>query len=99
MDRHEFVYRANVTYDEHARSHVVIKRPALCRECETRSGTPCLWFCPGRVYEKQPDTGGGIINVSHIQCLHDKACLVKCPFDNIDWQNPAGGEGPRYMGM
>ncbi|MBN1834863.1 MAG: 4Fe-4S dicluster domain-containing protein [Spirochaetales bacterium] len=101
MDRNDFVYHANVLYDESAQSHIAIKEPELCLECRERFGEPCLWFCPGNVYSENADGAGngGLIAVSPIHCLHDRACLVKCPFDNIDWRNPAGGEGPRYRGM
>ncbi|MBN1838026.1 MAG: 4Fe-4S dicluster domain-containing protein [Spirochaetales bacterium] len=101
MDRNDFVHHANVAYDENARSHIAIKEPELCAACKESLGAPCLYFCPGNVYSEDPAgaEGGGLIAVSFIHCLHDRACLVKCPFDNIDWRDPAGGEGPRYRGM
>ncbi len=41
----------------------------------------------------------GEIVLSPSNCLHCMTCAVKCPYGNIRWLPPEGGEGPRYKAM
>jgi Pyruvate/2-oxoacid:ferredoxin oxidoreductase delta subunit len=41
----------------------------------------------------------GEIVLSPSNCLHCMTCAVKCPYANIRWLPPEGGEGPRYKAM
>lgn len=53
-------------------------------------------FCPARVYEYL-DKGDGIgLQINAQNCLHCKACDVKDPSQNINWDVPQGGGGPKY---
>lgn len=31
-----------------------------------------------------------------ISCIHCKTCDIKAPNQDINWQVPQGGEGPKY---
>ena len=41
----------------------------------------------------------GHLQIDFSNCLHCKTCRIKCPFGNIDWTFPQGGDGPRYTRM
>jgi hypothetical protein len=30
-------------------------------------------------------------------CIHCKTCDIKVPTQDINWQTPQGGEGPKYI--
>jgi electron-transferring-flavoprotein dehydrogenase len=32
-----------------------------------------------------------------ISCVHCKTCDIKVPDQDINWQTPQGGEGPKYV--
>lgn len=32
----------------------------------------------------------------HYSCIHCKTCDIKAPNQDINWQVPQGGEGPKY---
>ena len=55
-------------------------------------------FCPAKVYEYHADekTGQPKLVINAQNCLHCKACDIKDPTQNIDWQTPEGGGGPAY---
>lgn len=59
-------------------------------------GAPETNFCPARVYEKD-ENGKIIINAQN--CLHCKACSIKCGKNYIQWTTPEGGGGPAYNVM
>ncbi|MBN1525426.1 MAG: 4Fe-4S dicluster domain-containing protein [Spirochaetales bacterium] len=96
MNREEFVFHSGTRHEEDSLSHIVITDSALCRTCIQLKKNTCLHFCPGKVYSLNND---GTIQIQHVNCLHDKTCLVKCPYDNIEWTPPGDGGGPRYAGM
>jgi ferredoxin-like protein FixX len=33
---------------------------------------------------------------THCSCIHCKTCDIKAPNQDINWQVPQGGEGPKY---
>lgn len=33
---------------------------------------------------------------SYSSCIHCKTCDIKVPTQDINWQTPQGGEGPKY---
>jgi electron-transferring-flavoprotein dehydrogenase len=39
------------------------------------------------------------IILSPSNCLHCQTCRVKCPLQNIKWEVPEGGDGPKYKVM
>ena len=109
MDQTTFVSLTGSMHREDEPSHVTIVDPARCLECESRFANSCTHFCPGQVYRWAPadEDGGtgesdgesaatGRIVLSPSNCLHCMTCTVKCPYDNIRWQPPEGGEGPRF---
>jgi len=58
-------------------------------------------FCPAKVYEYVPnDSGEGVrLQINAQNCIHCKACDIKCPSQNINWCVPEPGGGPSYDGM
>jgi len=92
MDRAQFVALSGSSHDENQPSHVAIPDPELCQQCGKFYAYSCTHFCPGEVY-RQKD---GKIVLSPSNCLHCQTCIIKCPFHNITWTPPEGGEGPRF---
>lgn len=74
-------------YDQHAR----ISYPTY-QGVESR-------FCPAGVYEYVEDESkdlGVRFNINAQNCIHCKTCDIKVPAQDIDWQVPEGGDGPKY---
>ena len=67
-----------------------IKDQAVCLKCADK---PCLAFCPVAVYrvDKQGHT-----MVGYQACVECGSCRVGCPFHNIGWTLPRGGNGVAY---
>jgi electron-transferring-flavoprotein dehydrogenase len=86
------VYFSGTEHDEKQQSHIYLKDEAVCRKCISDYQSPCTEFCPASVYELVSDR----IRVNFSNCLHCKTCDLKCPFENIVWNLPEGGGGPRY---
>ena len=95
MDGATFVSLTGSLHREDEPSHVTILDPSRCVECEDRFANACTHFCPGQVYR----WGNGQIVLSPSNCLHCMTCSVKCPYQNIRWVPPEGGEGPRFKQM
>ncbi|OQO07827.1 hypothetical protein B0A48_06618 [Cryoendolithus antarcticus] len=56
-------------------------------------------FCPAGVYEYIEDDSkehGMRFNINSQNCIHCKTCDIKVPDQDINWQTPQGGEGPKY---
>nr|CDP28396.1 Putative mitochondrial electron transfer flavoprotein-ubiquinone oxidoreductase precursor [Podospora anserina S mat+] len=56
-------------------------------------------FCPAGVYEYVEDEGkeeGVRFQINAQNCIHCKTCDIKAPRQDINWQVPQGGEGPKY---
>ncbi|MBN1696225.1 MAG: 4Fe-4S dicluster domain-containing protein [Spirochaetales bacterium] len=94
-DKDLFVHYSGTIHDETSISHINIKDAGQCIVCGIREKNPCVSFCPGGVYSL---IDGGL-HVQSVNCIHDKACKVKCPYDNIEWNEPEGGYGPSYREM
>jgi electron-transferring-flavoprotein dehydrogenase len=92
MDQTTFVSLTGSLHREDEPSHVTILDPAKCLDGESRFANSCVHFCPGQVYRW---TGGRVV-LSPSNCLHCMTCSVKCPYENIRWVPPDGGEGPRF---
>jgi electron-transferring-flavoprotein dehydrogenase len=86
------VYFSGTSHDEKQKSHILLKDVTLCKKCIVEYGASCTVFCPASVYELED----GKIKVNFSNCLHCKTCDLKCPFENIVWDLPEGGGGPRY---
>ncbi|HEX7490228.1 MAG TPA: electron-transfer flavoprotein:ubiquinone oxidoreductase [Candidatus Limnocylindrales bacterium] len=97
MDQATFVSLTGSLHREDEPSHVTILDPAKCVECEARFANSCTHFCPGQVYRWSGDSASVVLSPSN--CLHCMTCTVKCPYENIQWVAPEGGEGPRFKQM
>lgn len=56
-------------------------------------------FCPAGVYEYVEDDSkdlGVRFQINAQNCIHCKTCDIKVPDQDINWQTPQGGEGPKY---
>ncbi|KAL8899575.1 MAG: hypothetical protein Q9207_006124 [Kuettlingeria erythrocarpa] len=56
-------------------------------------------FCPAGVYEYVEDESkdfGKRFQINAQNCIHCKTCDIKAPAQDINWQTPQGGEGPKY---
>ncbi|MDH4130076.1 MAG: electron transfer flavoprotein-ubiquinone oxidoreductase, partial [Spirochaetota bacterium] len=98
IDKLSDVFLSNTTHNEKQVSHITINNPSICKEkCYSQFGSPCTNYCPANVYEVVKTEEGGInIKVNFANCVHCKAADMKCPFDNITWMPPVGGDGPKY---
>ncbi|KAJ5793890.1 hypothetical protein N7457_000489 [Penicillium paradoxum] len=57
-------------------------------------------FCPAGVYEyvEDPSKEHGVrFQINAQNCIHCKTCDIKVPTQDINWQTPQGGEGPKYV--
>ena len=95
-DRLTDVFLSGTVHEENQPCHLKIADPVKCAACEEKFGSPCTRFCPAEVYRRDDD---GKLAVDFSNCLHCKTCKIKCPFGNIEWTFPQGGDGPRYTRM
>jgi electron-transferring-flavoprotein dehydrogenase len=95
MDGATFVSLTGALHREDEAAHMTIEDPQKCLTCAAEYAADCGSFCPGQVYRWD----GEKIVLSPSNCLHCMTCAVKCPLDNIKWQPPEGGEGPRFAQM
>ena len=100
-DRLTDVFMSGTRHEEDQPCHLKIRQSAVCATCAERFGAPCTRFCPAEVYRPADDASAGAfrLQVDFSNCLHCKTCQIKCPFGNIDWTFPQGGDGPRYTRM
>ncbi len=100
VDKLTGVYLSGTLHREDQPCHIQIHDQRVCVEkCYPAYGCPCTRFCPGDVYEMEPNKdGSGIdgIKLNFTNCLHCKTCDIKDPFHNVTWTCPEGGEGPNY---
>ena len=94
-DRLTDVFMSGTIHEEDQPCHLKIKDPAACAKCEEKFGSPCTRFCPAEVYRRDE----GHLQIDFSNCLHCKTCRIKCPYGNVDWTFPQGGDGPRYTRM
>lgn len=94
-DRLTDVFMSGTIHDEDQPCHLKILDRKKCEECIVKYGAPCQRFCPAEVYRLEDDH----IHVDFSNCLHCKTCQIKDPYQNIIWEFPQGGEGPRYTRM
>jgi electron-transferring-flavoprotein dehydrogenase len=96
IDRLTDVSFSGTDHREDEPSHISFINPGQCALCREQYGChPCVSFCPGEVYRAENDK----MVLSPSNCLHCQTCRVKCPTQNIRWQLPEGGDGPRYKAM
>ncbi|KAE9511410.1 Electron transfer flavoprotein-ubiquinone oxidoreductase [Candidatus Liberibacter asiaticus] len=94
------LFLAKVKYVKEQPMHLLIKDKDLQKKSELRiySG-PSMRYCPAGVYEwhQNNDENNYIIHAQN--CIHCKACVIKDPNQNIEWNPPQGGDGPHYVDM
>jgi electron-transferring-flavoprotein dehydrogenase len=96
VDRLTDVSFSGTDHREDEPSHITFLDPAECEPCAQKFGChPCEFFCPGEVYKFEDHQ----LVLSPSNCLHCQTCRVKCPLQNIKWQVPEGGDGPKYKVM
>ena len=103
-DRLTDVFMSGTIHQEDQPCHLKIRDAAKCEECEKRFGSPCTRFCAAEVYRRDEIAGEngvtrGPLQIDFSNCLHCKTCAIKCPYGNVDWTFPQGGDGPRYTRM
>jgi electron-transferring-flavoprotein dehydrogenase len=102
LDKLTGVYLSRTQHREDQPCHLVIHDEDLCvNECYEKFRNPCTRFCPGNVYEMEVDaqTNKRRIKLNPSNCLHCKTCEIKDPYENITWNCPEGGGGPKYTVM
>ena len=97
-DRLTDVFMSGTFHEEDQVCHLKIKDAAKCAECEVKFGSPCTRFCPAEAYRRD-EADGAKLQIDFSNCLHCKTCRIKCPYGNVDWTFPQGGDGPRYTRM
>jgi electron-transferring-flavoprotein dehydrogenase len=96
IDRLTDVSLSGTEHWEDEPSHITFLDPAECEPCGEKYGChPCESFCPGEVYRFEDHK----MMLSPSNCLHCQTCRVKCPLQNIKWEVPEGGDGPKYKVM
>lgn len=94
-DKNQFTSLSKTAHREDEPPHLKVQSLEVClKECLPKFGAPCITFCPAGVYES---IQGEPRPANPSNCVHCKTCQRKCPFDNIRWHVPEGGEGPRYQ--
>ena len=94
-DRLTDVFMSGTIHEEDQPCHLKIRDAAKCEECKAKFAAPCQRFCPAEVYRFDD----GKMQIDFSNCLHCKTCKIKCPYGNIEWTFPQGGDGPRYTRM
>ncbi|KAJ3023924.1 hypothetical protein HKX48_009132 [Thoreauomyces humboldtii] len=97
----ENVSRTGTNHEENQPSHLRLQRGQ--KEQIERNypvfGGPEQKFCPAGVYEYLDDEanpGKKRFQINAQNCIHCKTCDIKDPSQNIDWNVPEGGGGPKY---
>jgi len=96
IDRLADVSLSGTTHREDEPSHITFLDPGECTRCGKEYGChPCEFFCPGEVYKFEENK----LILSPSNCVHCQTCRIKCPLQNIKWEVPEGGDGPKYKMM
>jgi len=93
------LFNANIQHEENQPCHLHINPTDIenicLKQCTSRYGNPCQYFCPAEVYEIVTEPKFALkLNPSN--CLHCKTCDVADPYNIITWMPPEGGGGPGY---
>lgn len=94
------VYHSGTHHEPDQPVHIQLTEPDLCHtKCKEEFGNPCLYFCPGSVFEMQKTEQSSALKINAANCLHCKTCDILDPYQIINWQTPEGGGGPQYESM
>lgn len=99
FDKESDVYYSGTIHEEQQPVHLKILDLDICyTKCREEYQNPCLSFCPANVYEMEIDekTGSPSMKLNFSNCVHCKTCDIKDPYENITWETPEGGGGPKY---
>ena len=99
FDKESDVYYSGTIHEEQQPAHLKILDFDICyTKCREEYQNPCLSFCPANVYEMEIDekTGNPSMKLNFSNCVHCKTCDIKDPYENIAWETPEGGGGPKY---
>jgi electron-transferring-flavoprotein dehydrogenase len=99
FDKESDVYYSGTIHEEQQPAHLKILDLDICyTKCREEYQNPCLSFCPANVYEMEIDekTGRPSMKLNFSNCVHCKTCDIKDPYENITWETPEGGGGPKY---
>jgi electron-transferring-flavoprotein dehydrogenase len=99
FDKESDVYYSGTIHEEQQPAHLKILDLDICyTKCREEYQNPCLSFCPANVYEMEIDekTGKPSMKLNFSNCVHCKTCDIKDPYENITWETPEGGGGPKY---
>ena len=98
VDKLTGVFLSGTTHIEDQPCHLIVQDLDLCRtRCFREYRNPCTRFCPAQVYEIVADESGNRkLKLNPSNCLHCKTCEIKDPYQNITWNCPEGGGGPKY---
>jgi electron-transferring-flavoprotein dehydrogenase len=97
--KEQSLFNANIQHEENQPCHLHINQADIenicLKQCTSRYGNPCQYFCPAEVYEIVTEPKFALkLNPSN--CLHCKTCDVADPYNIITWMPPEGGGGPGY---
>lgn len=99
FDKDTDVYYSGATHEEQQPPHLKIADLSICYgKCREEYQNPCVRFCPANVYEMTTDEESGELKmqINFSNCVHCKTCDVKDPYENITWEPPEGGGGPKF---
>ncbi|RJX75782.1 electron transfer flavoprotein-ubiquinone oxidoreductase [Vibrio sinensis] len=100
FDKLSSVYLSHTQHEEDQPCHLVLTDQSIPININLPDyGEPSQHFCPAGVYEILTFDGQEKLQINAANCLHCKACDIKDPSQNIVWQAPEGGGGPRYTNM
>ncbi len=104
FDRLSSVFISNTNHEENQPAHLTLKDAGVPTRINLNLyAGPESRYCPAGVYE-YIDVQGSEGRTQRLQinaqnCLHCKACDIKDPTQNIQWQTPEGGGGPNYAAL
>ena len=92
---------SGTNHEEDQPCHLKIKNLSDSIEINLKKyGSPETRYCPAGVYEiVKNEKGHPKLQINFQNCLHCKTCDIKDPSQNILWDTPEGGNGPRYPNM
>ncbi|MBL0849002.1 MAG: electron transfer flavoprotein-ubiquinone oxidoreductase [Candidatus Liberibacter ctenarytainae] len=100
FDINSSLFLAKVSYAKEQPTHLLVKDKALQEnsELDVYAG-PSMRYCPAGVYEWNEYNGEKNYVIHAQNCIHCKACVIKDPNQNIEWNVPQGEDGPYYLDM
>ncbi|KAK9463607.1 uncharacterized protein V1516DRAFT_668250 [Lipomyces oligophaga] len=95
------VARTGTMHDEDEPVHLKVKDWDLhTAKCYPKYKGVENRFCPAGVYEYIPDESKierVRFQINSQNCIHCKTCDIKVPTQDINWECPEGGDGPKYV--